>query len=130
MGIEVLEHVELYRDPERFCGNPNLTRLRNGQLLLGFRWAEGKLGGDWDPSLRPVQMTGDTVEELTRVQPQVIHDADGTLTPYFKQLSDESLLCAVNRWRLVSEEEAAKYPGRGRHDDEPGSHALLAPILI
>ncbi len=130
MGIEVLEHVELYRDPDRFCGNPNLTRLRNGKLLLGFRWAGGSLRGDWDPSLRPVEMMGDTVEELARAQPRVIHDADSTLTPYSKQLSDGSLLCAVNRWCVVSEEEAARYPDRGREEKNTGVKALLAPILI
>lgn len=130
MGIEVLEHLELHRDPERFCGNPNLARMGNGTLLLGFRRADGKSRGDWDPSLRPVQMKADSAECLARAQPRVIHDADSTLTPYTKQLSDGSLLCAINRWQVVSEEEAAEYPGLERREEGTGVQALPAPILI
>lgn len=130
MGINVVEHVELFRDPERFCGNPNVERLSNGNLLLGFRWSDGRLRGDWDPSVRPVQMNASSVEALAQTEPRVIHDADSTLTPYTKQLSDDTLLCAVNRWRVVGESEVARFPGYERVEAGTGVAALPAPILI
>jgi len=130
MPLAILEHLELYRDPQRFCGNPNLTRLADGALLLGFRWADGRLRGDWDPSLRPVQMMAESVEGLAHAQPRVIHDADSTLTPYAKQLADGRLLCAVNRWRVASGPELARYPGLERREEGTGVAALPAPILI
>lgn len=130
MGIDVLEHLEFYRDPDRFCGNPNLTRLAGGELLLGFRWAEAGIRGDWDPTLRPVQMSADSVQGLTRAEPRVIHDADSTLTPYSKQLADGSLLCSINRWQVATEEQVARYPGLERRDREGTVAALPAPVLI
>lgn len=130
MGITVLEHMQLHRDPNRFCSNPNLTRLADGKLLLGFRRSDGEPTGDFDPSWRPVQMVADSPQGLSRAEPSVIHDEDGTLTPYTKRLSDGTLLCAVNRWRTLTEAQAADHPGLVRRDRDEGVAALLEPVLI
>ncbi len=130
MGIRTVEHLTLYANPDRFCGNPNIARLDNGELLLGFRWAEGRLGADWDPTLRPVQMRGRSPRELARAEPRVIWDEDCGLTPYTCQLSDGSLLCVFNRWRLVSSEEAERLGGRARVREGYDLTGVPAPITM
>lgn len=106
MSVRVIENVVVHREAERFCGNPNLTRLDSGELLVGFRWTDGRIQCDWDPSLRPVQKKGASVEELCAAEPRVIYDTPGSLTPYSCPLSDGSVLCFFNRSDLVSPEQA------------------------
>ena len=108
MPVKVVDDVIVHQEPGRFCGNPNLTRLDTGELLVGFRWSEGRLMADWDPSLRPVQKKGADVESLCRAEPRVIYDVAGSLTPYSVQLSDASLLCFLNRSDVVTREEAER----------------------
>ena len=108
MGVRVIENVVVHREANRFCGNPNLTRLDTGELLVGFRWTDGRIQCDWDPTLRPVQKKAATIEELCAAEPRVIYDVPGSLTPYSCQLPDGSVLCFFNRSDVITPEEAAR----------------------
>jgi len=123
---------DVYSNPERWAGNPNVLLLQSGEILVGFRTAGFPIRRDTDPTLRPLCLKAATIEEIPAAAPVMILDEPNSLTPAFFQRRDGLILTFFNRYATHPPESRAEVEGSGRNvfAEEEGCIVTREPITI
>ena len=106
--------IDIYAAPDRWAGNPNVTLLQSGEILIVYRRSGFPIRGDQDPTLRPFSVKLSSLDEIGAAEPVMILDEDNSLTPAFFPRRDGLILTFFNRYGTHPAEHRAKLEREGR----------------
>lgn len=131
-ALQKIRDLDVYAAPNWWAGNPNVTLLQTGEILIGFRRSGFPIRGDSDPTLRPFSMKVSGLHEIPSASMDMILDEPNSLTPAFYQRRDGTILCFFNRYAThkPSRRKALADAGRRPFTERDGLLFTREPITL
>lgn len=101
-----MEHIIVCRDENLYCAFPDIVKLQNGNLIVGFREApRRKIISHHDPRSRAVLVRSKDDGKTWGEKIVIYQDEDGTQDPSIMQLKDGTMLSNFFKWRFRKNKE-------------------------
>lgn len=101
-----MEHIIVCRDENLYCAFPDIVKLQNGELLVGFREApRRKIISHHDPKSRAVFVRSKDNGKTWGEKTVIYQDEDGVQDPSIMQLKDGTVFSNFFKWRFRETKE-------------------------
>lgn len=95
-----MKHIVVYKDENLYCAFPDIVKLQNGELLVGFREAPRRnIADHLDPQSKAVLVRSKNNGKTWGEKTVVYRDEDAVQDPSLMQLKDGTLLSNFFKWR-------------------------------